>query len=89
VQLIRDFGAQFLGATPSYALNISEVADGMGNDHVAYKHLTLPTVSSVLISVVAVSFNKQIVDDRDTYGILISNVHSNLQSHHQLSTIFL
>ena len=32
VILLRDFGAQFLGATPSYALNIAEVADGMGID---------------------------------------------------------
>ena len=32
VLLIRDFGASVLGATPSYALNIAEVADGMGID---------------------------------------------------------
>ncbi len=32
VLLIRDFGARILGATPSYALNIAEVADGMGID---------------------------------------------------------
>jgi len=32
VVLIRDFGARILGATPSYALNIAEVADGMGID---------------------------------------------------------
>ncbi len=32
VTLIRDFSAQFLGATPSYALNIAEVAEGMGID---------------------------------------------------------
>ena len=30
--LIKDFGARILGATPSYALNIAEVADGMGVD---------------------------------------------------------
>ncbi len=32
VALIRDFGPRILGATPSYALNIAEVADGMGID---------------------------------------------------------
>jgi phenylacetate-CoA ligase len=32
VTLIRDFGASVLCATPSYALNIAEVADGMGID---------------------------------------------------------
>jgi phenylacetate-CoA ligase len=32
VTLMRDFGAHFLGATPSYALAIAEVADGMGVD---------------------------------------------------------
>jgi phenylacetate-CoA ligase len=32
VLLLRDFGARILGATPSYALNIAEVADGMGID---------------------------------------------------------
>ena len=32
VALIRDFGARILGATPSYALNIAEVAEGMGVD---------------------------------------------------------
>jgi phenylacetate-CoA ligase len=32
VLLLRDFGAHFIGATPSYALNIAEVADGMGVD---------------------------------------------------------
>jgi phenylacetate-CoA ligase len=32
VTLLRDFGAHFLGATPSYALNIAEVAEGMGVD---------------------------------------------------------
>src|SRR5215813_11226123 len=30
VTLLRDFGARILGATPSYALNIAEVASGMG-----------------------------------------------------------
>jgi phenylacetate-CoA ligase len=32
VQLMQDFGAQVLCATPSYALNIAEVAEGMGVD---------------------------------------------------------
>jgi phenylacetate-CoA ligase len=32
VMLLKDFGAQVLGATPSYALNIAEVAQGMGVD---------------------------------------------------------
>jgi phenylacetate-CoA ligase len=32
VMLIRDFGARILGATPSYALNIVEVAQAMGID---------------------------------------------------------
>ena len=32
VTLLRDFGARMIGATPSYALNIAEVADGMGVD---------------------------------------------------------
>jgi phenylacetate-CoA ligase len=32
VMLMKDFGAQVLGATPSYALNIAEVAEGMGVD---------------------------------------------------------
>jgi phenylacetate-CoA ligase len=32
VTLIRDFGASVLCATPSYALNIAEVAEGMGVD---------------------------------------------------------
>lgn len=32
VELIRDFGAQVLGATPSYALHIAEVADAQGID---------------------------------------------------------
>src|SRR5215471_1231618 len=32
VTLLQDFGAQVLGATPSYALNIAEVAEGMGVD---------------------------------------------------------
>src|SRR5262249_9193831 len=32
VLLMRDFGAQIIGATPSYALNIAEVASGMGID---------------------------------------------------------
>jgi phenylacetate-CoA ligase len=32
VSLIMDFGANVLCATPSYALNIAEVADGMGVD---------------------------------------------------------
>jgi phenylacetate-CoA ligase len=32
VMLLKDFGAQMLGATPSYALNIAEVAEGMGVD---------------------------------------------------------
>jgi phenylacetate-CoA ligase len=32
VTLLRDFGAHFLGATPSYALNIAEVAESMGVD---------------------------------------------------------
>ncbi len=32
VALLQDFGAQILCATPSYALNIAEVADGMGVD---------------------------------------------------------
>jgi phenylacetate-CoA ligase len=32
VMLLRDFGARILGATPSYALNIAEVAAGMGVD---------------------------------------------------------
>jgi phenylacetate-CoA ligase len=32
VLLIQDFGARILGATPSYALNIAEVAIGMGVD---------------------------------------------------------
>jgi phenylacetate-CoA ligase len=32
VTLMRDFGARVLGATPSYALNIAEVAAGMGVD---------------------------------------------------------
>ena len=32
VLLLKDFGARFIGATPSYALNIAEVADGMGVD---------------------------------------------------------
>src|SRR5215510_10425079 len=32
VTLIQDFGARILGATPSYALNIAEVAAGMGVD---------------------------------------------------------
>ncbi|MCZ7657046.1 MAG: phenylacetate--CoA ligase [Xanthobacteraceae bacterium] len=32
VALMRDFGAQVLCATPSYALNIAEVAEGMGVD---------------------------------------------------------
>ena len=32
VTLIKDFGARILGATPSYALNIAEVAAGMGVD---------------------------------------------------------
>src|SRR5262245_63372212 len=30
--LMQDFGAHVLGATPSYALNIAEVAQGMGVD---------------------------------------------------------
>jgi phenylacetate-CoA ligase len=32
VMLLKDLGAKILGATPSYALNIAEVADGMGVD---------------------------------------------------------
>lgn len=32
ITLIRDFGARVLTATPSYALNIAEVAEGMGVD---------------------------------------------------------
>jgi phenylacetate-CoA ligase len=32
VMLMQDFGANVLGATPSYALNIAEVAEGMGVD---------------------------------------------------------
>src|SRR5207253_1542664 len=32
VMLIRDFGAKIIGATPSYALNIAEVAQAMGVD---------------------------------------------------------
>ncbi|HET7021060.1 MAG TPA: phenylacetate--CoA ligase [Xanthobacteraceae bacterium] len=32
VMLIKDFGAHLLGATPSYALNIAEVATAMGVD---------------------------------------------------------
>jgi phenylacetate-CoA ligase len=32
VMLIKDFGARILGATPSYALNIAEVAAGAGVD---------------------------------------------------------
>jgi phenylacetate-CoA ligase len=32
VMLLKDFGARILGATPSYALNIAEVAAGMGID---------------------------------------------------------
>jgi phenylacetate-CoA ligase len=32
VTLLQDFGARVLGATPSYALNIAEVAAGMGVD---------------------------------------------------------
>jgi phenylacetate-CoA ligase len=32
VMLLRDFGAKILGATPSYALNIAEVAQAMGVD---------------------------------------------------------
>src|SRR6266511_381188 len=32
VLLLKDFGARFIGATPSYALNIAEVAEGMGVD---------------------------------------------------------
>jgi phenylacetate-CoA ligase len=32
VTLMQDFGARILGATPSYALNIAEVAAGMGVD---------------------------------------------------------
>jgi phenylacetate-CoA ligase len=32
VMLLRDFGAKSLGATPSYALNIAEVAQAMGVD---------------------------------------------------------
>jgi phenylacetate-CoA ligase len=32
VLLMRDFGARILGSTPSYALNIAEVAAGMGID---------------------------------------------------------
>jgi phenylacetate-CoA ligase len=32
VTLLADFGARILGATPSYALNIAEVAHGMGVD---------------------------------------------------------
>jgi phenylacetate-CoA ligase len=32
VTLMQDFGAHVLGATPSYALNIAEVAEGMGVD---------------------------------------------------------
>jgi phenylacetate-CoA ligase len=32
VMLMKDFGAHILGATPSYALNIAEVAEGMGVD---------------------------------------------------------
>jgi phenylacetate-CoA ligase len=32
VTLMQDFGAQVLGATPSYALNIAEVAETMGID---------------------------------------------------------
>jgi phenylacetate-CoA ligase len=32
VTLLKDFGAHVLCATPSYALNIAEVADGMGVD---------------------------------------------------------
>src|SRR5881394_4132874 len=32
VTLLQDFGAHMLGATPSYALNIAEVAAGMGVD---------------------------------------------------------
>ena len=32
VTLLKDFGAQILCATPSYALNIAEIAEGMGVD---------------------------------------------------------
>jgi phenylacetate-CoA ligase len=32
VTLMKDFGARILGATPSYALNIAEVAEAMGID---------------------------------------------------------
>ena len=32
VMLMQDFGAHVLGATPSYALNIAEVAEGLGVD---------------------------------------------------------
>src|SRR5262249_61679187 len=32
VMLMKDFAAHILGATPSYALNIAEVAAGMGVD---------------------------------------------------------
>ena len=32
VTLMQDFGARVLGSTPSYALNIAEVAEGMGVD---------------------------------------------------------
>ena len=32
VTLLKDLGAHILGATPSYALNIAEVAEGMGVD---------------------------------------------------------
>jgi phenylacetate-CoA ligase len=32
VALLRDFGAHVIGATPSYALNIAEVAEAMGVD---------------------------------------------------------
>jgi phenylacetate-CoA ligase len=32
VLLLKDFGAHILGATPSYALNIAEVAEGLGVD---------------------------------------------------------
>jgi phenylacetate-CoA ligase len=32
VMLLKDLGAKILGATPSYALNIAEVAEGMGVD---------------------------------------------------------
>ena len=43
VTLLQDFGAQVLCATPSYALNIAEVAEGHGRRHAqaaaAHRHL--------------------------------------------------